>query len=137
MFPSYLHDLIKIYPAIAVKHLRGFRVLRRWSWRDTIHALADRATFVEWLATSAERLAALPPPPTMPHFGWGWPVRMPAWATPGAVEAARDLFRNVVARMPVPLAESRAQHEVLQYVRACGRSVRQVAVLASNVGANE
>lgn len=133
-FPSYLHTLTRTHPRIAVGHLRGYRGLRRWSWQETMRALADRTTFAEWLAACAEQLTSPHPVPTTPQFGWGWPVRMPPWATPGAIEAARDLVRTVATTVPQPLAESRAQHEVLQYVRTCGRAVRQVARLASDAG---
>ncbi len=133
-FPSYLHTLARTHPRIAISHLRGYRGLRRWSWRETMCALTDRTTFVEWLAACAEQLTAPPPAPTIPSFGWGWPPRMPPWATPGAVEAARDLVRDAAAGMPAPLAGSRAQHEALQYVRTCGRAVRQIVRIASDAG---
>jgi asparagine synthase (glutamine-hydrolysing) len=133
-FPSYLHTLVRTHPRIAAWHVRGFQALRRWSWQDTIQALADRTTFAGWLADSADQLSDLPPAPTAPHLGRGWPVRMPAWATRSAVAAARDLFKRAAAEMPAPLAGSRAQHEVVQYIRTCGRAVRQVTDLASAAG---
>lgn len=134
VFPSYLHTLARTHPRIAARHLRGFQALRQWPWRDTAHALADRATFTEWLTTSAARLCSPLPRASAPHFSWGWPARMPPWATSGAVEAARDLFRGAAVGTPAPLANSRAQHEALQYIRTCGRAVRQMAAMASTLG---
>ncbi|MGH4020869.1 MAG: asparagine synthase-related protein [Pseudonocardiaceae bacterium] len=133
-FPSYLHALARSHPRIATKHMRGYRALRRWSTWSTLRAVSDSTTFPAWLAASADQLTAPPPAPTVPHLGWGWPVRMPPWATPTAVEAARGLLRDKATEMPAPLAHPRVQHEVLQYIRACGRAVRQVAMLASDVG---
>ncbi|MGH3569413.1 MAG: asparagine synthase-related protein [Pseudonocardia sp.] len=133
-FPSYLHTLARAHPRIATRHIRGFQALRRWSWRDTMHALADRSTFADWLAASADQLDAPAPASTTPRFGWGWPARMPTWATPVAIEAVRDLFRRAAAATPAPLANSRAQHEVVQHVRTCGRAARQIAAMASNAG---
>lgn len=63
-FPSYLHALVRSHPRIAARHIRGFQALKRWSWQDTIQALADRTTFAGWLAASADRLSDLPPAPT-------------------------------------------------------------------------
>ncbi|MGH3856522.1 MAG: asparagine synthase-related protein [Pseudonocardiaceae bacterium] len=134
-FPSYLHTVVRAHPRIAARHVRGFQALRRWSWRDTTRALADRTTFAGWLAVSADQLSAPPPASTTPHFGWGWPVRMPPWATPGAIEAVRDLYRGAAAGMPAPLADSRTQHEVLQHVRTCGQAVRRVTALMAGNGA--
>lgn len=133
-FPSYLHTLMRTHPRIAIRHVRGFQALRRWSWQDTMHAMIDRATFAGWLAAGADWLSDPPPAPTTPQLGWGWPVRMPPWATRGAVEAARELFTRAAAEIPVPLADSRAQHEAVQYIRTCGRAVGQVADLASDAG---
>ncbi|MGH3903458.1 MAG: asparagine synthase-related protein [Pseudonocardiaceae bacterium] len=134
-FPSYLHTLFRSHPLIAARHARGYRALRRWSAWDTLCALNDGTTFAAWLAGIAGQLTAPPPAPTIPHFGWGWPARMPPWATHSAVEAASSLLRDKAAEMPEPLARSRVQHEVLQQIRVCGRAVRQFAALLADMGA--
>lgn len=134
-FPSYLHALARSHPLIAARHARGYRALRRWSAWDTICALNDGTTFAAWLAAIAGQLSAPPLVPMIPHFGWGWPVRMPPWATPAAVEATSSLLRDKAAEMPASLAPSRVEHEVLQQIRVCGRTVRQVAALVADMGA--
>ncbi|MGH3973068.1 MAG: asparagine synthase-related protein, partial [Pseudonocardiaceae bacterium] len=131
-FPTYLHTLVRSHPLIAARHARGYRALRRWSAWDTLRALNDGTTFASWLIAIAGQLSAPPLAPTIPHFGWGWPARMPPWATPAAVEATSSLFRDKAAEMPAPLARSRVEHEVLQQIRVCGRTVRQVAALVAD-----
>lgn len=133
--PSYLHALARSHPLIAARHARGYRALRRWSAWDTLCALNDGTTFAAWLAAIAGQLSAPPLAPTIPHFGWGWPVRMPPWATPAAIEATSSLLREKAAEMPAPLARSRVEHEVLQQIRVCGRTVRQIAALVADMGA--
>lgn len=133
-FPSYLHTLTRVNPRVAARHLQGFCALRQWSWQDTARALTDRATFPNWLENVAEQLNVPPPNSAKPHLSWGWPVRMPAWATSAAVKAAQYLIRGMARRMPAALASQRAQHEVLQYTRACGRAVRQLSALMDQSG---
>jgi len=134
-FPSYLHAIVRSNPLIAARHARGYRALRRWPAWHTLRALNDGATFTEWLTAVAGRLTAPPLASTTPYFGWGWPIRMPPWASSAAVEATSSLLRNKAAEIPAPLAGSRAQHEVLQQIRACGRTMSQVATLVVDRGA--
>lgn len=135
VFPSYLHALARSHPLISARYARGYRALRRWSVWDTLCALNDGTTFAAWLAAVAGQLTAPPLAPTIPYFGWGWPARMPPWATPDAVEATSSLLRDKAAETPAPLASSRVEHEVLQQIRVCGRTVRQVAALVAGMGA--
>lgn len=132
--PSYLHTLARTHPRIAVAHLRGHRALRRWPLAATLRALQDNRSYAEWLAAaSAEDLAGPSRSRRVPFLAWGPPVRLPSWATPQAVEAARGLLRDA-ASAAEPLARERGQHEALAYLRIAGRAARQASRVMTRAG---
>jgi asparagine synthase (glutamine-hydrolysing) len=63
-------------------------------------------------------------------MGWSARPRMPLWATPDAVAAARRLLREAAEQTP-PLDPDRVQHLVLESAVLSGTAIRQMnAVLA-------
>ncbi|MGH8899463.1 MAG: asparagine synthase-related protein [Egibacteraceae bacterium] len=131
---AYLHTTVRAHPRIALNHLRGHRALRRWPLAATLRGLADHRAYRAWLAAAADGLAAPPPPARgVPPHGWGDPVRLPPWATPQAVDAARGLILEA-AQDAQPLAPTRGQHETLGLVRYTGGAVRQLTGVFARAG---
>ncbi|GLW09538.1 asparagine synthase [Microtetraspora sp. NBRC 13810] len=133
--PALLHDLVRSHPLLALRRLRAHRAgRRRGPLAPALRALADRGDYGTWLGSSAARLAAGPPPATAASVGWGPELRMPPWATPEAVEAAREALVDALAAAPEPLSPQRAQHAALLYVRTGGNGLRQIDQATSRAG---
>jgi asparagine synthase (glutamine-hydrolysing) len=122
---GYLHDLAWSRPLAALRRARGHRALGRWLVGPTARALADRRTFPEWLAACARALTEPYEPTNTPTIAWGFGPRMPPWATPDAVDAARRGLRRLAGTVE-PLAATRGQHQTLDLVRTGGLTVRQI-----------
>ncbi len=131
--PAHLHALVRTNPRLALRNARGFATQRPWPYRATLRQLFATEPYQAWLAQVAEQLTAAPPPPETPTLDWGTPPRMPPWATPSAVEAARELI-SAAARNAEPLAERRGQHVELEAMRATSRIVRHFAHMAAGIG---
>ncbi|HVM00028.1 MAG TPA: lasso peptide isopeptide bond-forming cyclase [Egibacteraceae bacterium] len=131
--PAHLHGLFRSHPRIALRNARGFAVQRRWSYREALRQLADRRDYRTWLRDVADNLTAPAPAIDIPSMDWGRPARMPPWATPGAVEAVRELIREAAQNVE-PLSDRRGQHVELEAMRATSRMVRQLAQVADRLG---
>ncbi|MEU7855681.1 asparagine synthase-related protein [Nonomuraea sp. NPDC049141] len=132
--PPYLHDLVRERPFSAPAHLRARRARWRTSWWRMLRATADRTGHPAWLGRCAAELRAAPAAPDPHSMAWGPPLRMPPWATPGAVNAARDVLAGIAAGQPAPLSPRRAQHQALLYARAGGAGLRQIDQATSRLG---
>ncbi|MDF5752460.1 asparagine synthase-related protein [Spongiactinospora sp. TRM90649] len=132
--PSYLHDLIRRHPLTALAHLRARRARWRRPWWPVLRALADRDTHGAWLARCAGGLSAGQADGPPYSMAWGPSPRMPAWATPDAVRAAKSVLAEVAAGDPPPLAGHRAQHAALLRARTAGAGLRQIDQATSRLG---
>ncbi|MGH3748273.1 MAG: asparagine synthase-related protein, partial [Micromonosporaceae bacterium] len=129
---AYLRDLLGSRPGLVFRHLRTHRVLRRWSWRETLRALADSRSFSRWTADTATALRDRQLPGFGPQFGWGAAVKLPPWSTPLAADLVRE--RLLAASAAAPLANQRAQHRAVTAVRAAAHNVRQLAGVLEHAG---
>ncbi|MFK0000188.1 lasso peptide isopeptide bond-forming cyclase [Streptomyces werraensis] len=132
--PACAWSLARIRPADGLRLVNRYRLANRWPWRSTLRQLADRSTFAQNLTEVAGRITAPPPPVNEPDFGWVFAPRMPAWATPDAVAAVRDLLTTAAERTPEPLDADRARHQALSSVVFEGNTVRQVNTAVVGTG---
>jgi asparagine synthase (glutamine-hydrolysing) len=95
--------------------------------------LSDRSPYRAWLARVADSLTAPQPPQNEPLLDWGFQPRLPAWATPAAVGAVRELILDE-ARATEPLANGRGQHRELESMRFISRITRQFSQMAARIG---
>ncbi|MEV5880940.1 asparagine synthase-related protein [Streptomyces sp. NPDC052101] len=124
---SYLADLARQHPLLAWGRLRRVRLDWRVSRASVLRGLRDGRGYGQWFQEAARDLSAPPPDPMVSRLGWQAPPRMPAWATPEAVHAARTVLREAGARCPEPLAPQRSLHTVLYMVREGGNAIRQMS----------
>ncbi|MDQ3762288.1 MAG: asparagine synthase-related protein [Actinomycetota bacterium] len=129
----YLHTTARTHPRIAASHLRGRRALGGWSLAATLRELADHRTYRQWLTATIDDLTAPPPARGMPNLGWVPALRVPPWATPQAVDAARTLLREAVATAQ-PLAPTRGQHATLEQLRTIGYLTRHIVGIMARAG---
>ncbi|TGB07858.1 asparagine synthase-related protein [Streptomyces palmae] len=132
---GHLRDLAGRRPLTALRRARGYRALARASWPAVAKALTDRRTPARELRWHADHLTdPLPVDPRALRTGWTWSMRMPEWASPDAVAAARSMLRNA-AEAAHPLAPGREQHQVLMQARSAGVIFGPAADLTAAVGA--
>ncbi|MFC5184903.1 asparagine synthase-related protein [Actinomadura harenae] len=131
---SYLHDLARTHPGQLRSHLSAVRARTRWPLIATLRALADRTGYPAWLAQQAPRLTTSVPLTGAPDLGWQWRLRLPAWATPTAIDAVTRRIRQMAPAIR-PYAPLRAQHQVLNNVRTTTCIVNAVHELTRRAGA--
>lgn len=130
---AHVHDLMRRRPLTGLRQARDYRAMARCSWPTALRALLDPWGPAREIARAAESLTAPPPPePDGLDVSWTVPMRMPPWATPEAVAAARTKLLRAEA---APLAAGREQHRVLLYARVCGIITGQAERLTAEVGA--
>lgn len=130
---AYLHTTAWTYPRVATDHLRGRRAASGWPLAATLREVADRRSYQQWLTATVDDLTAPPPSRGMPNLGWGPALRLPPWATPQAVDAARILLHQAAAGAQ-PLAPTRGQHATLEQLRSVGYFTRHVAGIMARAG---
>jgi asparagine synthase (glutamine-hydrolysing) len=130
---AYLHTTASAHPRIAANHLRGRRAASGWPLAATLRGLTDRRSYGQWLAAAVDDLTAPPPARGMPQLGWGPALRLPPWATPDAVDAARTLLHEAAASAQ-PLAPTRGQHATLAHLRGVGYFTRHIAGIMARAG---
>jgi asparagine synthase (glutamine-hydrolysing) len=123
--PVYPHDLVWSHPRTALRHLRGQRAKKRWSWWTTVRALAERQPYGRWLSATSRDLSPALRYDRRPRFGWGLAPELPPWVSAQAVDTVRS--RLAGARESEPLAGSRAQHQGILSVRNGARMMRHLA----------
>jgi asparagine synthase (glutamine-hydrolysing) len=130
---AYLHTTAWTHPRIAASHLRGRRAVSGWPLAATLRGLADHRTYQQWLTATVDDLTAPPPARGLPNLGWGPAVRLPPWATPQAVDAARILLHEAAATAQ-PLAPTRGQHATLEQLHGIGYLTRHIAGIMARAG---
>lgn len=123
---SYLPELLRHRPCLGYSHLRGLRALHAWSWLEVWRLFSAPRDERRELMAQARALTA--PDDRCPNT-----VRLPPWATPDAVDAARELLIQAAdeAHATTP---SRALHDVVHLVRHGGRMMRRTALAAAAGG---
>jgi asparagine synthase (glutamine-hydrolysing) len=130
---AHLHAMLRSNPGIALRHLQGFAAKYRWPRGRVLRQLSDRSPYRAWLARVADSLTAPQPPQNEPLLDWGFQPRLPAWATPAAVGAVRELILDE-AGATEPLANGRGQHRELESMRFISRITRQFSQMAARIG---
>jgi len=127
-----LHGLVRRHPLRAVRQVRATRSMRRWSWADTLRGLAPIESYPRWLAVRARELTS--------ERRWNsevdWEVvpKMPPWATPEAVDAARRLLVEAASADPAPLAALPVQHEMIRLTQVNGTMIRRGSRVGGRFG---
>lgn len=130
---AHLHALVRTSPRTAMHDLRGFAAKYRWPRAKVLRQLADRGSYPQWLARVAAGLTEPMPPLNEPLLDWGFPPRLPPWATPAATAAVADQIR-AEAPAAEPLGHGRGQHRELETMRFVSRIARQFDQLAAGIG---
>jgi asparagine synthase (glutamine-hydrolysing) len=132
--PACPWSLARARPVSGLRLVNRYRLANRWSLGATVRALVDRSTFAANLAAVAARIGAPPPPLSEPDFGWVVTPRMPAWATPDAVAAVRQLITTTAAEAPEPLDADRTRHQALASLVFEGSTIRQINAVLAGTG---
>ncbi|MBZ4318588.1 asparagine synthase-related protein [Streptomyces huiliensis] len=134
---AYLHDLLRHAPRAGLRHVRGYRALRRWPLARTVRTFLRPGTYAAFAAAYADGIDGLPPPAAAPPDPWGLgELRTPPWATRRAAEAAREHLRAALAEPPHDLLppERPGRQAQLDVVRGSGHAVRQVRRIMAEHG---
>ncbi|HET9254102.1 MAG TPA: asparagine synthase-related protein [Pseudonocardiaceae bacterium] len=131
--PAYLHSLLRRQPLTAIRHVRGYRALGRWSWAATVAGLVRGGDVGAWWHQQARHLGAGPLPRRSPDLGWGHPLRAPGWVTPAALEITRAVLR-ATGDTAQPLAGDRGQHLNVAILRIMGPHYRQLCRVYATAG---
>lgn len=130
---AYLPALTRRRPIIAIRHVRGYRALCRWSWPTTLCALFHRTDVHTWWNRQAAQLTSGPLPRRRPNLDWDYPLRAPVWITPAAVDTARTMLRAASEAIS-PLTDDRAQDIAMSILRRMGPYYRQLSRVFSSAG---
>lgn len=130
----HIDDLIVRRPWLALRQLAATRAIARWPLPALARALLSRGSYENWLRKGVAELTDPLPPVTAPVFGWGLPLRMPPWASRGAVDIARRELLRILDEGHGPLADNRYQHDMMQFVRKTGRDVYLTNEITSGLG---
>jgi asparagine synthase (glutamine-hydrolysing) len=132
--PAYLHPLLRRRPLTAIRHVRGYRALRRWPLGATVSALVRGGDLGAWWHQQAQQLTIGPLPRGTPNLGWGaFPLRAPVWVTPAAIDTTRAVLHST-GEQARPLAPDRGQHLTLANLRMMGPHYRQLARVNATAG---
>jgi asparagine synthase (glutamine-hydrolysing) len=130
--PAWMWSLVRSDGLRAWSVVSRRRKLNRWGLLPLIRGLADRDDFGAGLRRLAGALTDRPPGLREPDLSWSGALRMPPWATSGAVDAVRT--RLCEAASTEPLAPDRTQHQLLASIVFEGSIVRQVGALSADYG---
>ncbi|MFB1046808.1 asparagine synthase-related protein [Streptomyces chrestomyceticus] len=123
----YLADLMWSHPLHVLRQVRRRCLDLRVSPAAGLWTLARRSDYQRWLRRAARDVTGEPVIESLTEqFGWQLPPRLPPWASPQAVHAARAVLDEAAERRPQPLAPRRWQHNILHQVREGGNTVRQM-----------
>jgi asparagine synthase (glutamine-hydrolysing) len=129
----HLRDTVRRRPWIALRHAAGYRAMARWSFADTVRALADSGSYRTWLAGLPDQLPGGSPAAGGAPRGWGDGLWLPPWSGSRAVDAAAEALRSA-APTAEPLAGTRGQHAWIQTMQASGRQARQLEQASGRTG---
>ncbi|MGP4019725.1 lasso peptide isopeptide bond-forming cyclase [Saccharopolyspora sp. 5N708] len=133
-FPGYLHGLLRRRPLTAIRHVRGYRALKRWPLADTVAGMLRGDDMAAWWLDQADRLTEGSTSLRLPALDWGLQsLRAQDWVTPAASSAARAALREAAERA-VPLAGDRGQHQAVLALRGSAPAYAQRARLFAESG---
>ncbi|GGY11788.1 hypothetical protein GCM10010324_68150 [Streptomyces hiroshimensis] len=131
--PARLHTLLLTHPFVALHAIRGYAAKYRWPRRAVLRGLLDRRSYGAWLDRLARDLTGPAAPVDEPLLDWSVPPRMPPWATPDAVRAARELL--LTRRNPAgPRGRNRGEHRELVAMDGISQWVRHIGQMAAPLG---
>ncbi|MEU1670405.1 lasso peptide isopeptide bond-forming cyclase [Streptomyces roseifaciens] len=131
--PARLHTLLLTHPFVALQAIRGYAAKYRWSRRAVARRLLDRRPYGAWLDRLARDLTGPAAPVDEPLLDWAVPPRMPPWATPDAVAAARELI--LTRRTPAGArGRNRGEHRELVAMDGISQWVRHIGQMAAPLG---
>ncbi|WP_367139090.1 MULTISPECIES: lasso peptide isopeptide bond-forming cyclase [Streptomyces] len=131
--PARLHSLVLTHPVVALRAIRGYAAKYRWPRRAVLRRLLDRRSYGAWLDRLGRDLTGPAAPLDEPLLDWGIPPRMPPWATPDAVCAAREVLR--ARRTPAgPRGRDRGEHRELVAMDGISQWVRHIGQMAAPLG---
>ena len=130
---AHFHSLARTSPRVAMHQLRGFAAKYRWPRGRLLRQLADRSSYPQWVAQVADSLTEPKPPLNEPLLDWGFPPRLPPWATQAAIGTVAEQLRAEVPTAE-PLGHGRGQHRELETMRFVSRLTRQFGQLAAGMG---
>ncbi|WP_169806811.1 asparagine synthase-related protein [Actinomadura macra] len=131
--PSFLHTLARRHPVRWLRNMRVDRSLHRWRLTATVREVLNGRSYGEWLSACAATLTdPLPRPSRSPEIGWDATIRMPAWATPAAVDAVRALID--AAEDVQPMSPLRCEHTALRGLRKGGEVIRRTGRITGRYG---
>ncbi|MEU3413842.1 asparagine synthase-related protein [Streptomyces sp. NPDC006658] len=120
---GYLHDLARREPLLALRHLSAYRAHHRWRPRQALGLIGGGpGRYAQWLAGQRPGLRAnidYAGPPT----SWGYPLRLPPWATGTAAELVCGLIETRLPEIAAQ-ADGRGRHLAVERVRAGARNSR-------------
>ncbi|WP_161628704.1 asparagine synthase [Nocardiopsis salina] len=120
--PQLHHSLVTRRPFTALRAMRGYAILRRWSPGESARALTDRRTYRRWMQDTSRDLGRAAPLRATPEFGWSVSPKWPTWATQRALELVREAFE--AASTYEALSDTRSEHFELQAIMHGGQVVR-------------
>ncbi|RKT54717.1 asparagine synthase-related protein [Saccharothrix australiensis] len=128
---AYLPELLRRHPLLGCAHLRGHRALHAWPWSRVARLLAGPRDERSALLAQARALARVGDGDA--DGGHPDAVHLPAWATPAAVDAARELLRRAALEAD-PSGRDRALRDSVDLVRHAGRLQRRTSLAAAADG---
>ncbi|MEU4803968.1 asparagine synthase-related protein [Actinosynnema sp. NPDC023587] len=123
---SYLPELLRRDPRAAYAHVRGHQAAHGWSWsrvRRLLTAARDERRVLPALARAL----------TGAGDSRRDVLRLPAWVTPDAVDAVRELLLRAADEVD-PGVRAGALEDNVRVVRASGRSMRCTVLAATADG---
>ncbi len=120
---GHLHDLARREPLQALRHWSAYRAHHRWPLRQALGLLGGGPRgYARWLAGQRQGLRSdmnYSAPPT----SWGYPLKLPPWATATAAELVCGLIESHLTDAG-PQADGRGRHLAVERVRAGSRGSR-------------
>ncbi|WP_133116282.1 asparagine synthase-related protein [Amycolatopsis antarctica] len=117
---AHYHSPLPRHPLLWLRHIRGYRALFSWRWRELLPALADRSSFGDTMR--AMDLANTDPITfNTVVLAWCYPPRVPSWIT----GTTRELVTEAVAGAAdtPPLADNRGEHIELDATELVTREI--------------
>ncbi|WP_275435151.1 lasso peptide isopeptide bond-forming cyclase [Streptomyces qinglanensis] len=128
--PARLHELLPRAPLHALRTVRGFAAKYHWSHVRVAAQLLDRGSYRSWLARTARDLTTPPAGPDEPLLDWAGRPRMPTWATPDAVLAARSLLLEGLGTVQ-PRGPGHGEHRELVAMDGISQWCRHIGQMAA------
>lgn len=126
-------DALRRRPISGLRDLSAYRMLHRWSTRDTLAAVFDRGSYASWVRESGTELACGGKAAGVPRR-WGRPVGLPPWATDAARAAVGALLTDADAVRLTANAATPLHHAWLQQIQQSGRLAGELEQASAGAG---